>query len=493
MHKYNQVDNAAGKSSSGVPWLQKSFEVGVLGEKIKPTIAPTKPPTQVKPTQSPVQQKPTQSPVQQKPTQSPVQQKPTQAPPRQLKPTQAPSKPVEPTQAPPVQQKPTQAPSKQLRPTLAPPRRLKPTQAPIQEPPKQVKPTQAPVQQKPTQAPWEQVKPTQAPVQQKPTEAPWQQMPTEAPVQKPTQMPWQQMPPKQELPWMDYPKQELPIEQVPPVQVKPTQAPVQQKPTQAPWQQMPTQAPVQKPTQMPWQQLPSQEWPWQELPGKEWPAQEWPEDKWSGQVGIPPYDKEYEMYPVDSDQEQLHYPIQKPGHKPNQMRPMPYTKDLAILLDDLSCLARMIDYYFKACEDLGGDLGQLFHRKALDEVKCFQRVLGLIGKIDPTQAQQLQEQSVEELWKKDKKKENPDPRQRGGFFNPPRKNPRSRLVDKTKAREYLAGAVQISVEAITIYEEQIIQVVHPEARGVLVHIIAHEKKELVQCSKYLLEILPKEA
>jgi hypothetical protein len=73
---------------------------------------------------------------------------------------------------------------------------------------------------------------------------------------------------------------------------------------------------------------------------------------------------DYEL-PIESDETRFEYPDQKEKYSPVKQR-VNHLIDLNILRDDLSWEAGVIDFYFKAAEELGGSLGELFYREALE-------------------------------------------------------------------------------------------------------------------------------
>ena len=179
---------------------------------------------------------------------------------------------------------------------------------------------------------------------------------------------------------------------------------------------------------------------------------------------------------ADQPEEFDDYQYQRPKQKPDlgrQALAKPFSVDLAILRDDLSWQAKAIDYYFKAAEELDGSYGEFFRTKGKEEIRCFKQILNLFNSLNDCGYGKIPQQYPEEFldWEKGSKywdeymddclpgskgsgpqQKQPDARQRprGGFFYPPGRYPRSRMVNKPKVRACLTGAFQMVAEAITI-------------------------------------------
>ncbi|NPV89686.1 MAG: hypothetical protein HPY50_02775 [Firmicutes bacterium] len=218
---------------------------------------------------------------------------------------------------------------------------------------------------------------------------------------------------------------------------------------------------------------------------------------------------------------------------PPQPAPVPcpqVPEEMSLLRECLIRKTKSIEFYLELAEDMKCSLSEFFLCKAKDEVVHFKLLLGMLGHLDPDQADELESSDLQdcmvmamdfcchrsqEMWGEERAPEHrgweemddcdddddddddddaPENR-RMAMNRPYRRYMPYYFYHKPfepvpSYREDLARAVRMEADMISFYEDAVCQVDHCDIRNLLACIIMHEKKDLAQFSQQLMKTFP---
>jgi rubrerythrin len=198
--------------------------------------------------------------------------------------------------------------------------------------------------------------------------------------------------------------------------------------------------------------------------------------------------------------------------------------ELALLRECLIRKIKSIEFYLDMAENAKGSLCEFFLCKAKDEIEHFKLLLGMLGHLDPDQADELESSDLQDcmvmamdfcchrseaMWGEERAPENEpwdddeddedEDEDEAEIMRAPMRGPNRYMpyffyhqpMEPIPCyRDQLALAVKMEADMISFFEEQLCQVNHCDIRNLLACIVMQEKKDLAQFSQQLMKTFP---